>query len=104
MMKAMPQIIETAMNVAAAKSQISLLTCSMGSLSCPHGWFRRPRYMPDAHIAPAVARSVTPVMNIAISNRVSQLLRMAAPQLLDCVGPGVGTKRYGEGSFWATSR
>ena len=103
-MKAMPLIIETTMNVPATRSQISLFTGSMGSLSCPHGWFHRPCYMPDAHIAPAVARSVTPVMNIAVSNRVSQLLRMAAPQLLDCVGPGAGTKRYGEGSFWATSR
>ena len=44
------------------------------------------------------------MMNTAVSNRVSQLLRMAAPQLLDCVGPGVGTKWYGEGSFWATWR
>jgi hypothetical protein len=48
-----------------------------------------PCYMPDAHIAPAVARSITPVMNIAVSNRViSQLLRIAAPQLLDRLGAG----------------
>ena len=71
----------------------------MGSLSCPHGWFRRPRYMPDAHIAPAVARSVTPVMNIAVSNRVSQLLRMAAPQLLDCVDLALAREVTGKALF-----
>jgi hypothetical protein len=41
--------------------------------------------MPDAHKAPAVARSVNPAMKIAVSNRViSQLLRIAAPQSLNC--------------------
>jgi hypothetical protein len=47
--------------------------------------------MPDAHKAPAVAKSVNPAMKIAVSNRViSQLLRMAAPQSLNCVGLALG--------------
>jgi len=38
--------------------------------------------MPAAHKAPAVARSITPVMKIAVSNRViSQLLGIAAPPM-----------------------